>query len=137
MCYVCACVMCACALSVCVHVLCVCVATEENSSSEVLRCLEGVATYWMGVGISLGLNYDLLEPLDGGNAHSSLAAVVRLWLGRRYDSSVFGEPSWRKLVEVVGQRGGACNPSLAESIAKHHQGEWGHTMTSPGGWGTP
>ena len=114
--YVCVC-MCVC---VCVRV-CVCVGM--SSASEVQRALEQVAHNWMELGICFGISYDLMEPLGQGDPQRSLAAVVQLWLGERYDSAAFGRPSWRKLVEVVGWRCGACNPSLAESIAKQHEGE--------------
>ena len=98
-----------------------CPPADMGSSSEVQRSLEQVASSWMEMGICFGVGYDLLEPLDRADVKGSLRTVVQLWLGRRYDSALFGEPSWRKLVEVVGWRCGAFNPPLAESIAKEHQ----------------
>ena len=103
--------------------VCVCGHIGTKISNEVLRALEPVAHNWMEMGICLGISYDLLEPFDQGDPQGSLAAVVQLWLGARYDSTAFGRPSWRKLVEVVGARCGASNPSLAESIAKQHESE--------------
>jgi len=50
--------------------------------------------------------------------------VVREWLKRNYNVGKFGEPTWRKLVEVVGSPVGGNNLKLAMKIAKEHPGVW-------------
>ena len=43
------------------------------------------------------------------------------WLKRNYNVKKFGEPSWQRLVEVVGHPAGGANPALASQIAEKHR----------------
>ena len=44
---------------------------------------------------------------------------------RKYNVERFGEPTWQRLVEAVGDPTGGVNPGLAREIAgRHKTGGW-------------
>ena len=47
--------------------------------------------------------------------------MVTEWLKRNYNVRRFGEPTWQKLVEVVGHPAGGANKALARDIARRHK----------------
>ena len=57
-----------------------------------------------------------------GNPHDCLQAVVVKWLQKSYDYQRHGCPTWRMLVEAVGDPAGGNDCALAEAIAKKHPG---------------
>ena len=50
-----------------------------------------------------------------------LSEMLTHWLKRNYNVQRFGEPSWQRLVEVVGDPAGGANPALASQIAEKHR----------------
>ena len=44
---------------------------------------------------------------------------------RNYNVKKFGEPTWQKLVEAVGDPAGGANAALARKIATNHKAESG------------
>ena len=50
-----------------------------------------------------------------------LTSMVTEWLKRNYNVKKFGEPTWQKLVEVVGHPAAGANKALARDIAKKHK----------------
>ena len=57
-----------------------------------------------------------------GNPHDCLQVVVVKWLQKGYDYQRYGPPTWRMLVESVGDPVGGNHTALAEAIAKKHPG---------------
>ena len=43
------------------------------------------------------------------------------WLKRNYKVEKFGEPTWQRLVEAVGNQAGGANMALAKKIARRHK----------------
>ena len=56
------------------------------------------------------------------NPHDCLQAVVVKWLQKSYDYQRHGCPTWRMLVEAVGDPAGGNDCALAEAIAKKYPG---------------
>ena len=75
--------------------------------------------------LALGLlpsDQSTIEAAHPGNPHGCLRAVVDKWLQKGYDFEQYGPPTWRMLVEAVGDPAGGNNNALAEAIAKKHAG---------------
>ena len=51
--------------------------------------------------------------------------MVTEWLKRNYNIKKFGEPTWQRLVEAVGDSAAGANASLAIKIAIKHKAEGG------------
>lgn len=102
------------------------------SASElyvIAALLNGVATNWVSIGLFLGIPYKLIEIFKlEDELKDKITKMVGAWLARKYDVEVFGEPTWRKVVEAVASRSGGCHHRLAAEIARDHPlcytGEW-------------
>ena len=84
---------------------------------DVTTELWSVANKWKDIGIFLGLDYNFLESCDRFEAVAALKAVVEAWLTRKYDCVAYGDPTWKKLVEVVHSEAGAGDRALASKMA--------------------
>ena len=51
---------------------------------------------------------------------SCLEKMLLEWLKKRYDTTGYGQPSWKLLVAAVANSAGGSNPALAEKIAEKH-----------------
>ena len=95
------------------------------------REVVGAAGRWSGMCLALGLlpsDKSTIEAADRGNPHDCLQAVVVKWLQKGYDYQRHGPPTWRMLVEAVGDPAGGNNCALAEAIAKKHPGMFIHCV---------
>ena len=90
--------------------------------SDILKELTGVAAQWKHIGIHLGIRIDKLNviQLQEESPTNCLTQMLTSWLRRAYDVKRFGDPTWVKLVEVVGHEAGGGDPSLAAEIAGRH-----------------
>jgi len=90
--------------------------------SDILKELTGVAAQWQHLGIHLGIRIDKLNviELQEESPTKCLTQMLTYWLRRAYDVTRFGEPTWVKLVEVIGHEAGGGDPSLAAEIAGRH-----------------
>ncbi len=52
----------------------------------------------------------------------AMGEVVEEWLKRNFNTTRFGRPTWKMLVEVVANPNGGNNNYLAEKIASQHPG---------------
>ena len=50
----------------------------------------------------------------------TMQTIIEYWLDRKYNVATFGEPSWKRLVEVVAHKLGGYNSKLAGEIARRH-----------------
>ena len=101
--------------------------------------LTGIAAQWRDMGIDLGIPIGKLNQIQAEVEGSMpcLTQMLTTWLRRAYNVERFGEPTWRKLVEVVGSPSGGNNPSLSWSITERHQAESvsAGEITKTGIWG--
>ena len=86
--------------------------------------LTPVSANWKDIGIALRLSPDTLDRIQAGNSGDPIACLTSMvteWLKRNYNVKKFGEPTWQKLVEVVGHPAGGANNALARDMARKHQ----------------
>ena len=81
-----------------------------------------VADKWKRIGLALRLDPDLLRRIRGNNTdvEDCLVDVLTEWLKKAYNTSLFGDPSWKLLVEAVAHPAGGNDRALAEKIAKKY-----------------
>ena len=87
--------------------------------------LNPVSAEWRNVGIALGLMPSSLDRIQAENSDdpsACLTMMVMQWLKRNYyNVKRFGEPTWQRLVKVVGNSTGGANIALAREIARMHR----------------
>ena len=99
--------------------------SAEKDTLDVCREVIAVAGRWSSICLALGLlpsDQCTIAASHPGNPHDCLQAVVVKWLQKGYDYQRYGPPTWRMLVESVGDPVGGNNCALAETIAKKHPG---------------
>ena len=75
---------------------------------------------WKAIGRGLRLTpgqLDTIKAAHPGDPTECLSAALTDWLRKSYDSRRHGEPSWKKLVEVVAHPAAGNNVELAHRIA--------------------
>ena len=83
-----------------------------------------VSARWKSIGIALRVNPNILDGITAKNFSdppACLASLLDEWLKRSYNVKRFGEPTWQRLVEVVGHPAGGDNMVLAREIARRHK----------------
>ena len=91
---------------------------------DVKKELNPVSAKWKSLGIALRLKPNILDGIkaeNSGDPIACLTSTVTEWLNRNYNVKRFGEPTWRRLVEAVGDPAGGANMSLARDIAGRHK----------------
>ena len=99
--------------------------SADEDTHDMYREVVGLAGSWSDMCLALRLrpsDQNAIEAAHSGNPHKCLRAVVVKWLQKGYNYQRFGSPTWRMLVEAVGDPAGGNNVTLAESIAKKHPG---------------
>lgn len=84
-----------------------------------------VVARWRAVGEGLRLKGGKLDEIHANypnDTASCMGAVASEWLKKNYSVGRFGEPTWRKLVEVIGSPMGGNNLSHARKISLEHLG---------------
>ena len=84
-----------------------------------------VAHRWRKIGLALRLDPNLLNRVRHKNhveVEDYLEDVLTEWLNKAYNTTRFGDPSWKLLVEAVAHSAGGNNRALAETIAQKHNG---------------
>ena len=105
--------------------------SADEDTLSVYREVVDLAGSWSNMCLVLGLrpsDQSAIEAAHPGNPHKCLQAVVVKWLLKGYNYQRFGSPTWRMLVEAVGDPAGGDNVALAETIAKKHPGMHVHTQ---------
>ena len=90
-----------------------------------------VAARWKPLGAALGLkasDLDTIQARHQGDPTECLRDMLVAWLQQRYDTTMFGQPSWRLLCHAVYKPVGGNNPFLARRIAGRYEG-MGSTTT--------
>ena len=105
--------------------------SAEEETHDVYSEVVDLAGSWSSICQALRLlpsDQSAIEAAHPGNPHKCLQAVVVKWLQKSYNYQKFGSPTWRMLVEAVGDPAGGNNVTLAETIAKKHPGMHVHTQ---------
>ena len=87
------------------------------------REVVGLAGRWSSLCLALRLvpsDQSAIAAAHPGNPHDCLQTLVVKWLQKSYNYHKYGPPTWRILVEAVGDQAGGNNYALAETIAKKH-----------------
>ena len=100
---------------------------DEDDLYEIMKELTAgpsLASKLQPIGLALGLRQSTLDDIQHGSfdLDSQLRKMVIEWLRKNYDVERFGEPTWKRLAEAVGDRAGGGNMALAYTIAENHYG---------------
>ena len=95
--------------------------------TDVKRELLEVANNWRNIGEALRLHPDMLSRIQAdhpGDVRGCLTEVLTEWLKEGYDTTRFGPPTWKLLVEAVADPVGGDNRALAQWIAQKYNGKY-------------
>lgn len=84
-----------------------------------------LAGRWTAIGRGFGFDsgrLDMIRTDNHGNCAECLSGMLTCWLKKNYDVEVFGKPTWRTVVKVVGSSTAGDNCALALEIAGRHTG---------------
>ena len=83
-----------------------------------------MADKWNKVGLALRLDPSVLSRIrkNFSDVEDCLLEVLTQWLQKAYNTTRFGDPSWKLLVEAVAHPAGGNNPALAQQIALKYNG---------------
>ena len=98
--------------------------SDEDDLFDVKSELTPVSAVWRSIGITLRLPTAILNRIDaenGGSPSDCLTSMATEWLKRNYKVEKFGEPTWQRLVEAVGDPAGGGDMALARKIARRHK----------------
>ena len=92
---------------------------------DIKRELSNVAHKWKDIGLALRLHPDKLEMIEADchDSRSCLRKTLTEWLKKSYNTTRFGQPSWKLLVAAVADKDGGNDRALAENIAIKHNGK--------------
>ena len=78
-----------------------------------------MATKWVAIGVLLGIHYDRLVMFEAAedNLEQRIFKLDEAWLEKNLG---FGQPTWRKLVEVIASKAGGDHQALAKRLAADH-----------------
>ncbi len=99
--------------------------TGGDDFLDVIEELTPIKSKWRSIGAGLRLKPGKLDEIEAkrhGAPTECLLDVVSSWLNKEYNWQRFGEPTWRRIVEVVEHSAAGGSPETALSIAKRHQG---------------
>ena len=100
--------------------------TEEDDLTDITEAMQDVASNFPLIGTALHLmsgDVKIIRKECVGDYRSGLEQVILMWLKQNYNVDRFGEPTWRKVVQVVDKPNGGNNHALAKKIAAAHQGD--------------
>ena len=99
------------------------ISDQDDDLADVKAALEPVAAKWRDVGTMFRLKVGDLDTIMASHPGSPSACMFDVethWLKKNYNVGRFGPPTWRKIVEAVGNSAGGGNPDHALKIAKEH-----------------
>ena len=96
-------------------------ALDIDDKVDVVNALTNVHCRYYEVGTQLHLN-GLNEIRTRSTTNTiAMTSVIEEWLKKNYNTTRFGVPTWKMLVEVVAHPNGGNNNFLAERIASEHR----------------
>lgn len=76
-----------------------------------------VAIKWVAIGILLGIDYSKIVMFEyEDDLERRVAKLADAWL----EKNLGEQPTWRKLVEVIGSKAGGDHQALAKKLACDH-----------------
>ena len=76
--------------------------------------------YRIGAWLKLSqVQLDVIRTQSAGRTEA-MEKIISSWLRGKYNTEMFGPPTWKMLVKAVGASTGGNNMALAEKIAKAH-----------------
>ena len=103
-----------------------CVTSDYGHLFDVQSELIETAANWRSIGLALHLKPEFLQNTEkryGSDPRACLTWILMEWLMRNYNVERFGEPTWQRLVEVVGHPAGGADMNLARTIGRRHKAE--------------
>ena len=92
----------------------------EDDLIDVMDEVMDMASKWRPLGLALRLKPAQLDTISSKN-HTDptecLGDMLLSWLRKCYDTTKFGQPSWRLLCQAIHKPAGGNNPGLAKMIA--------------------
>ena len=95
-------------------------AAGPHDLPNVLRALTNIRYKWVVLAIQFGIPWQIIETVRHNypqDPDRCLMYVLDQWLNENYNTKQFGHPSWRRVCEVIAERSGGDNRSLAYKIA--------------------
>lgn len=84
----------------------------------VVDILLQVATKWVAIGVLLGIHYDRIVMFEAeDDLERRIFKLAEAWLEKHLG---VGQPTWRKLVEVIASKAGGDHQALAKRLASEH-----------------
>ena len=86
-----------------------------------------IVAKWKSIGIAFGLKSGKLNEIESSHprdAAECLNDVLINWLNKNYNFKKFGNPTWKKVVDVIADPAGGANPSHASFVASKHQSKF-------------
>lgn len=96
---------------------------SDDDLFDVKQALTPVVARWQAIGEGLRLKGGKLDEIrtnHPNDAASCMGVVASNWLKRNYSVRRFGEPTWRKLVEMIGSPMAGNNLNHARNVAEEH-----------------
>lgn len=94
--------------------------TGGQDFDDVNKELTPLANRWKFIGAALGIpstELDNIESSQHGLPEECLAKMVIAWLSKRYNTNSFGQPTWKKLIEVVAEPAAGNDAAQAKAMA--------------------
>ena len=100
------------------------ICTANENLFEAYKEVHNLAPRWSDICCALNLPHEetIRKETQGDDCARCLRMVLRKWLQKSYNYQRWGCPTWRMLVEAVGDPAGGNDNALAEAIAKKHPG---------------
>ena len=95
---------------------------------DVQKELISVSAKWMSIGIALRLDPNFLDGIqtkNSGDPSTCLSSMLKEWLKENYTVKDFRRPTWKWLVDAVGNPEGGNHTALAREIARRHKAQTG------------
>ena len=86
-----------------------------------MEAVEYLAANWDRLAIKLHLSngdIEVIRKKTPGDDQACLNNTMELWLKENYNTTRFGDPSWKTLVKAVAR----MDKALAKEIANEHRG---------------
>lgn len=106
--------------------MCMCVTNDQFPSldadddwTDVVEALDRLKSEWKQVGMKLRINASKLSEIEGNNPRNigeCMSQMLLEWLNKNYNTSRFGDPSWRLLADAVWK----LNRDVFRAIADEH-----------------
>ena len=91
----------------------------EDDLVDVMKKVMDMASKWRPLGLALRLKSAQLDTISSKN-HTDPTECLRdmllSWLQQCYDTTKFGQPSWRLLCQAIDNPAGGNNPGLAKRL---------------------